>query len=159
MSRPPPHAPSATHTDPHALRPSAQPASVALKVPFHDCDPLFVVWHGRYFEYMEQARCALFARHQVDVEHVRALGYKMYITDARCRYMFPLTYNDEVRIQARFTAVSPLLRVSYEIWNVTKDRKAARAFTVMATTDAASNLLAETPPEILARLREPGRQG
>src|SRR5262245_13659309 len=30
---------------------AAQPLQVELKVPFHDCDPLFVVWHGRYFQY------------------------------------------------------------------------------------------------------------
>jgi len=33
--------------------------SVELEIPFHDCDPLFVVWHGRYLEYMEVGRQAL----------------------------------------------------------------------------------------------------
>jgi acyl-CoA thioester hydrolase len=139
--------------DPSAVAPSRVAASVELKVPFHDCDPLFVVWHGRYFEYLEVARSALFARHEVDVEHVRALHYRMYVTDAHCRYMHPLSYNDNVRVTARFTAVTPLLRVAYEIVNLTANRRSARAVTVLATTDAAGKLLYETPHDLLERVR------
>jgi acyl-CoA thioester hydrolase len=127
------------------------PVSVELKVPFHDCDPLFVVWHGRYFEYLEVARSALLASRELDVEHVRAMGYKMFITEARCRYLSPLTYNDTMRITARFTATAPLIRVSYEVLNLTRHRKSARAVTALATTDFADNLL-ETPHDVLARL-------
>ncbi len=129
------------------------PVSVRIKVPFHDCDPLFVVWHGRYFQYLEVARSALFARHSVDVEHVRSLGYRMYITDAHCRYMHPLSYNDEARVTARFTALTPLLRIAYEVHNLTVNRKSARAVTVLATTDARGKLLPETPDDLLARMR------
>ena len=129
-----------------------EPVSVELKVPFHDCDPLFVVWHGRYFQYLEVARCALLASYSLDVEDVRGMGLRMYVTDARCRYMFPLSFNDEFRVTARVTAGRPLLRVSYEITNLTHKRKSARAFTVLATTDGAGNLLPETPDEVFERL-------
>lgn len=131
---------------------SAEPVSIQLKVPFHDCDPLFVVWHGRYFEYLEQARCALLASYKLDVNDVRAMGYRMYVTDARCRYMFPLAYDEEFQVSARVTATRPLLRIAYEVRNLTHNRKAARAFTVLATTDGAGNLLTETPDDVVARL-------
>ena len=127
--------------------------SIELSVPFHDCDPLFVVWHGRYFQYLEIARSALFAKYALDVDHVRELNYRMYVTDARCRYLYPLTYNDRVRVTARFTAISPLLRVAYEVFNLTASRKSARALTVLATTDVHGKLLTETPHDVLARLR------
>jgi acyl-CoA thioester hydrolase len=127
--------------------------SVELSVPFHDCDPLFVVWHGRYFQYLEIARSALFAKYALDVDHVRAMNYRMYVTDARCRYLYPLTYNDRMRVTARFTATSPLLRVAYEVFNLNAGRKSARAVTVMATTDVHGKLLTETPHDVLARLR------
>lgn len=128
-----------------------KPVSVTHKIPFHDCDPLFVVWHGRYLQYMEAARSALLASRELDVEHVRDMGFKMFITEARCRYLSPLTYNDEIRVTARFTGATPLIRVSYEIANLTTGRKSARAFTTLATTDFAGNLL-ETPDAILERL-------
>jgi acyl-CoA thioester hydrolase len=127
--------------------------SIELSVPFHDCDPLFVVWHGRYFQYLEIARSALFAKYALDVDHVREMNYRMYVTDARCRYLYPLTYNDRARVTARFTATSPLLRVAYEVFNLTAGRKSARAVTVMATTDVHGKLLTETPHDVLARLR------
>ena len=130
-----------------------EPVSVTTKVPFHDCDPLFVVWHGRYFEYFELARTELLAKLALDVPEIRALGYRMYVTDARCRYMFPMTYGDEVEITARITETRPLIRVAYEIKNRTHGRKSARGFTVLATTSAAGQLLPETP-EIIARKLE-----
>lgn len=126
--------------------------SVRLKVPFHDCDPLFVVWHGRYLEYLEVARSALFARHRVDVEDVRALNYRMYVTDVHCRYLHPLSYNHELSVTARFTALTPLIRVAYDVRNLSVNRKSARAVTVMATTDAQGKLLPETPHDLIARI-------
>lgn len=138
---------------PHAIA-ALEGASVEIQVPFHDCDPLFVVWHGRYFQYLEIARSALFAKYALDVEHVRALNYRMYVTDARCRYLYPLTYHDRLRVTARFTAVSPLLRVAYDVFNITANRKTARAVTVLATTDVSGTLLTETPHDLLTRLRQ-----
>lgn len=125
---------------------------VTTKVPFHDCDPLFVVWHGRYFEYFELARTELLANAVLDVPEIRELGFRMYVTDARCRYMFPMSYGDTVEISAQFTATRPLIRVAYEIRNVTHGRKSARGFTVLATTSASGQLLPETPDVIHARL-------
>lgn len=125
---------------------------VVTKVPFHDCDPLFVVWHGRYFEYFELARTELLARAGLDVPQIRELGYRMYVTDARCRYMFPMSYGDEVEISAKVTEATPLLRVAYEIKNLTRGRKSARGFTVLATTSASGALLPETPRALVAML-------
>ncbi len=127
-------------------------ARVTARVPFHDCDPLFVVWHGRYLEYFELARTALFQQCQLDIPDVRALGYRMYVTDARCRYMFPLGYGDEVQIEAKLTQATPLIRVAYDVRNLTQGRRAARGYTVLATTDAAGQLLPETPEDVHARL-------
>lgn len=124
--------------------------SIELSVPFHDCDPLFVVWHGHYYKYLELARTRLFQNCGLDVPDVREMGYRMYVTETRCRYMFPLSYNDRVRVTARFRETSPLLKITYTVTNLTHDRKSARARTDIATTDAAGNLLVTTPEQILA---------
>ena len=34
-------------------------ATVEITVPYHDCDPGGVVWHGNYLRYFDAARCAL----------------------------------------------------------------------------------------------------
>lgn len=134
------------------MKPEQARASVEVTVPFHDCDPLFVVWHGRYFQYFEKARTALLQAHRLDIPDVRALGYRMYVTDARCRYTFPLGYGEVARVTAWFTETTPLIRVAYDVHNVTKGRRAARAYTVLATTDAHGQLLERTPDDVMARL-------
>ena len=125
---------------------------VCLTVPFHDCDPLSVVWHGRYFEYFELARTELFASHGVDVPQIRDLGFRMYVADARCRYTFPLTYGDEVEVTAKATAWKPMLRIVYSVRNLTQSRRSARGFTALATTDITGRLLPETPKAIRERI-------
>lgn len=132
-----------------ADRPSA---AIDARVPFHDCDPLFVMWHGRYFEYMARARAELMRGLDLDVPRIRALGYRMYVTDARCRYMFPLHYGDEIRITARLIEARPLIKITYDIRNLTHDRRAARAMTTLAMLDGEGELLVPTPDDMLARL-------
>jgi acyl-CoA thioester hydrolase len=126
-------------------------AQVRLVVPFHDCDPLQVVWHGRYLEYFELARTELFASHGLDVPAFRDLGHRMYVSDVRCRYMYPLAYGEQVEVSAQVTLFRPLLRVAYSVRNLTKDRRSARGYTVLAVTDAHGQLLPETPDAILER--------
>ena len=136
----------------------AHAVSIEATVPFHFCDPLFVVWHGRYFEYFGMARAELMKSRDLDVPEIRDLGYRMYMTDVRCRYMYPLGYGDVLRITAWFTAASPLIRVAYTITNLTHGRKSARAYTEIATTDAHGELLQQTPSVILERM-PPGLGG
>src|SRR5690606_34986769 len=56
---------------------------VRLVVPFHDCDPLFVAWHGRYLQYLEIARTALMKSRNLDVPDLIALRCRMFVTEAR----------------------------------------------------------------------------
>ena len=127
-------------------------AQVRLSVPFHDCDPLSIVWHGRYFEYFELARAELFIGFGLDVPEIRALGYRMYVVDVRCRYTHPLSYGDAVLVTARLKASRPLVRVVYSVRNLTRGRTSARGHCVLATTDAAGALFYETPDAIFERL-------
>lgn len=134
------------------MKRDAHAVSIEATVPFHFCDPLFVAWHGRYFEYFGMARAELMKSRKLDVPEIRDLGYRMYMTDVRCRYTYPLGYGDDLRITAWFTAATPLIRVAYTITNLTHGRKSARAYTEIATTDAGGELLLQTPAVILERL-------
>jgi acyl-CoA thioester hydrolase len=129
--------------------------SVSLEIPFHDCDPLFVAWHGRYFEYMEAGRQRLLAACSLDVPDLVNMGLRLFVTDARCRYMHPLTYGDRVTVTAWFADVlAPLIKVVYDVFNDTRGRRSARAHTLLAVTDAEGSLLTELPAEVRARLPE-----
>lgn len=128
-------------------------SSLRLRVPFHDCDPLQVVWHGRYLKYFELARTELFATRGLDVPQFRDLGYRMYVSDVRCRYTHPLSYGDEFEVTAQPTALRPLLRIAYSVYNLSRKRRSARGYTVLAVTDVSGRLLPETPDAVCERLR------
>ncbi len=126
--------------------------TVDFRVAFHQCDPLGVVWHGRYFEFFEVARSALMATVGLDVPDLRALGFQMYVTEVNCRYMLPLALGDALRVSAWFSAVTPLIRVAYDVRDPAGQRWYSRATTVLATTDRNGCLIPRTPDELLARL-------
>lgn len=126
--------------------------SIDIVVPFHHCDPLQVVWHGRYFEYFESARTALMRSIDLDVEQIRSLGYKLFVVDARCRWMNPLAYGDTVRCTAWFIRPEPHIRIAFDLRNLTHEGRAARATLVFATTTFDGTLLSTLPPEFLERL-------
>lgn len=126
-----------------------------VEIPFHDCDPLGVAWHGRYMEYMEAARRRLFEAHGLGVFDMVHLKLRMFVSDTRCRYNSPLRYGDTTEVTCWFTDAAPLVRVAYTIHNLTTGRLAARAYTVMAMTDDAGKFLPELPVEVVDRLRLP----
>ena len=126
--------------------------TVDVEVAFHQCDPLGVAWHGRYFEFLEAARMKLMASAGLDVPEIRDLGYRMFVTDVKCRYMVPMSFGETARVTAWFGQVAPLIRVSYDIRHVERDAWSARATTRLATTDALGNLLPSTPDALLDRL-------
>lgn len=125
---------------------------VEVEIPFHDCDPLGVAWHGRYLEYMEASRRRLFEAHGLGVLDLIELGLRMFVSDARCRYHAPLRYGDSCLVSSWFTPAAPLVRVAYLIENTTSGRIAARASTVLALTDETGKLHSELPVTVRDRL-------
>jgi len=126
--------------------------TVTFRAGLHQCDPLAVVWHGRYFEWLEQARTELFREVQLAVPAMQALGVKMFVVDANCRYMAPVLYDHRVAVTAWFLQASPLIKVAYDVHNLDTDRWSARATTTLATTDPQGNLHSTTPDGLLKKL-------
>lgn len=132
-------------------------AVVEGEVPFHDVDPLHIVWHGHYFKYFELARTALFRRHRIDGPDMLALGYRLVIAHSECRHVSALRYGDRYRVSAWFLDTAQRIHVAYEVWNTTEGKRAARARTALVTTDPAGELLLETPAVMQERIREGAR--
>ena len=122
--------------------------SVDHEVPFHDVDALRVVWHGHYLKYMELGRTALLRSRDLDIPVIAAMGYRQLVVETRCRHVFPLHYGDRFRVHTWLTEVEHRLVFAHVIWNLTHDRRSAKASTTIVTTDGAGNLLLETPHAI-----------
>ncbi len=136
--------------------PPASAVSVELEIPFHDVDVLEVAWHGHYPKYLELARTAFMRARRLDTPEMRQLGYRFYVSEYFLRHVAPLRYADAVRVHAWPVEIESRLRIAYQIRNVTLGKLAAQGWTVLVSTDAAGNLLLETPAPILDRLLAPG---
>ena len=127
--------------------------SVELEIPFHDVDPTRVVWHGHYYKYLELARTALLRSRGLDLGELIGERFRMLVIESRCRYAFPLRYGERVRVTAWVRDTRRRIVIAYEVSNLTRERRSAKAQTVLATVDAGGNLQLETPSEIRRRLR------
>lgn len=133
--------------------PSADAVSVDLEVPFFDVDALQIAWHGHYFRYLDLARTALMRARGLDIPQLMDLGYRVVVVESQCRHISPLQYGDVFRVTAWVVESWNRIKIAYLIRNLTRDRRTARAHTVLVTTSPDGKLLWETPAEIRERLR------
>jgi acyl-CoA thioester hydrolase len=138
--------------DDGAARPRLHETSVELEVPLYHVDALGIVWHGRYYEYLEHARIKLLRGLDLDGRDLVGLGFGMLLIESHCRHVAPLRYGDRIRVVAWLRDVTHRLHVEYEIENLSRGGRAARAHTILVTTDADGRLLLRTPEAILARV-------
>ena len=70
---------------------------VELRVPFHDLDPLQIVWHGNYLKYFDIARFALFENAGIDlVAYHQKTGYLFPVIKTATKHIVPLKYGDVI---------------------------------------------------------------
>ncbi len=130
--------------------------AVELEIPFHEVDVLGVAWHGHYPRYLDLARTALLRAHRLDTEDLRALGFRLMVSESFVHHASPLRYGDRARVSVWFGEVENRLHIAYHIRNLTTGALAAEAWTDLVTTTADGKLCLETPAPILERLRAPG---
>ncbi len=135
-----------------ALKKTHTTAVYEQTIPFHDCDPLRIVWHGHYYKYLECAREVLMRACQLDVPDLIEMGYAMVVIESRCRYASPLRHGDRVQVKVRVLDCEQRIHLGYELRNLTDGgRRVARAWTTLVVTREGEMLL-ETPHEIVRRL-------
>ena len=94
------------------------PASfeIKLKVPFHDLDPMQVVWHGNYFKYFDQARFGLFEKAGIDLYRYQVEEQFLFpITKNSVKHIAPLGHNDEFICKATVTEARYKIAMTFEI--------------------------------------------
>ncbi|MEM9066853.1 MAG: acyl-CoA thioesterase [Myxococcota bacterium] len=117
-------------------------------VPFHDCDPLGIVWHGHYLKYFEIARERLFDRIGLTLPYFRDHGLHLVVIESRIRHAFPLRTGELLRARCWFKETEQRILLGGEVTNLTHDRRAARAWITLVSMRGEEMLL-ETPHEIL----------
>jgi len=92
------------------------PYETRMRVPFHDLDPMQIVWNGHYLKYFETARQGLFHSFGVDLyDFFRETGYLFPVIRNTVKYIRPLRYHEEFVCSALLVEVSHKLVVDFEI--------------------------------------------
>lgn len=123
-------------------------AAADVKIPFYDLDPAGVAWHGRYFQYFELARCALFESFNYSYAEMEASGYLWPVGDTEVRYVRPLLLDQEVRVTACLREWELRLMVDYTI----EDDAGVlytKARTIQVPVDATTHELVLGSPQVL----------
>lgn len=127
---------------------------VTIDVPFHDCDPMQVVWHGNYARYLEVARCELLRKIDYDYTEMIASGYLWPIVDMRTKYIGSAVFRQKIIVQASIVEYETRIKINYLISCASSGKKLTKASTVQVAVDAKTQELQFQSPEILIKKLE-----
>lgn len=124
-------------------------AQVVIDVPFHDCDPMQVVWHGNYARYFEVARCELLRKISYDYLDMQASGYMWPIVDMRIKYVGSAVFTQKINVTAELVEYESRLKINYTIFCATTGKKLTKGYTVQVAVDLSNNEMQYASPAIL----------
>lgn len=124
-------------------------AEVIIDVPFHDCDPMQVVWHGNYARYFEVARCELLRKISYDYLDMQASGYMWPIVDMRTKYIGSAVFTQKIMVKAELVEYESRLKINYVICCAASGKKLTKGYTVQVAIDIASKEMQYVAPQIL----------
>jgi acyl-CoA thioester hydrolase len=128
-------------------------ASAEVLVPFHDLDPVAIVWHGNYVKYLEVARDELMNRIGYSHDAMRASGYLWPVVEMKLRYLQPAHLRQALRVRATIADYDYRLKILYDIADAATGRRLTRAHTVQVAVRADSGeMLFETPQVLRDRI-------
>ncbi len=122
--------------------------STALRVRFHECDPLQIVWHGNYLKYFEIGREDFGRKYGISYLNMKEKGFATPIVKSVCEHKLPLKYDDEFEVETTFinTAAAKII-FDYRI--VCSGRLICTGQTIQVFTDNNSELMLNNPPFFL----------
>jgi acyl-CoA thioester hydrolase len=127
-------------------------ATIRLKVPFYDVDPLNVVWHGHYLKYFEAARDALFEKCGIDlVAYHQKTGILFPIIRSSVKHIQPLVYKQEFLCTAIVRETKRKIVLDFEISLPTNSVVCARGFTEQVAVHTPTRRLELRIPEDIGR--------
>lgn len=130
-------------------QPALRTAEIELLIPFHDLDPVNIVWHGNYAKYFEQARCALLETFNYNYDQMRSSGYLWPVIDLHVRYIKPLHFNQKVRVRALLKEWEYRLKIDYLISDATTGIRLAKGASVQVAVEVATKEMCLLSPRVL----------
>lgn len=133
--------------------PSPLAAEIVIDVPFHDLDPMEVVWHGNYARYFERVRHALLQGVDYDYLQMRDSGYMWPVVDMQIRYVRPARFAQKLRVRAEIVEWETRLKIRYEIRDALSNERLTKGHTIqVAVAVDSGEMCFVCPPILWARL-------
>jgi acyl-CoA thioester hydrolase len=124
-------------------------AEVAIEIPFHDCDPAGMVWHGNYARYLEVARCALLEALGYNYDHMVESGYAWPVIDLHMRYVKPLRFKQQIKVRAQIVEWEYRLKIEYLISDPASGERLSKGETVQVAVDIKTGEMCLRSPDVL----------
>jgi acyl-CoA thioester hydrolase len=87
-----------------------------MKVPFHDLDPMQVVWHGNYFKYFDKTRFGLFKSVGIDLyAYLKERQMVFPLTRSSIKHILPLRFDETFICRATATEARYKIALDFEI--------------------------------------------
>jgi acyl-CoA thioester hydrolase len=129
-------------------------SEVEVEVPFHDCDPMGVTWHGHYLGYLEAARSALLDSIGYNFRQMTASGYAWPIVDLKVKYVKTTTFGQRLTVRATLEEYENRLKITYTIADHASGEVVTKASTTQVAVDPRGELCFVSPQVLLDRVRE-----
>lgn len=129
-------------------------SEVRLQVPFHDCDPMRIVWHGHYLKYFEIARDALLADCEVNLLQIALdSGYLFPIIRSSIKHILPLKYQDTFFCKATLVEAHRKIVMDFEVIRESDGKRCAKGRTEqMGVNMETGDSMLKIPADIRTRL-------
>ncbi|PTX43026.1 acyl-CoA thioester hydrolase [Christiangramia gaetbulicola] len=119
-----------------------------MKVRFHECDPLQIVWHGNYYKYFEEGREDFCRQHGISYLDAKRNGFATPIVKTECEHKLPLKYGDEFEVETTFVN-SEAAKIIFEYKIFSESKLICTGRTTQVFTDKNSELVLNNPPFFL----------
>ena len=73
--------------------------TIQLRVRYHDCDQLGIVYHGHYAKFFEIGRTEAMRKHDFSYKHFEHHGVAMPVVEMNIKYFHPARYDELMDIK------------------------------------------------------------
>ncbi|EJL88289.1 putative thioesterase [Herbaspirillum sp. CF444] len=122
---------------------------VELQIQFYDLDPMEVVWHGRYIEYFEAARCALLDQIDYNYAAMKESGYMWPIIDLQVRYSNPAVFRQRIKVRAAITEWENRLKMEYLVTDAASGQRLTRGVSTQVAVQMDKREMCFVSPRVL----------
>lgn len=127
-------------------------AEVQVKIPFHDVDPVGIVWHGHYAKYFEIARCALLEGFGYNYDQMLESGFAWPVIDMHLRYVKPARFGQDIRVTATLVEWEHRLKIDYRVRDENGARMCKGSTVQVAVSIATREMCLRSPDVLFTRL-------